>query len=169
MKTSEEIGDPTEVGELRGAALELELVAGEGLEPVLERVLQRPRYDRLHLPPRSQSAPEGYTGAARRGAAEVRFARCRWWRAAGSEVSEIPERWRKRRRGERRWGGEGCEKRWWALFGSETGTPFGLVSFFFSFFFLFPPPWCKKECYWDICNDLILYLGIYFGYRLRLV
>jgi len=39
-----------EVRELRGAALELELVAGEGLEPVLERVLQCPRYDRLHLP-----------------------------------------------------------------------------------------------------------------------
>ena len=40
--------DPTEVGELGGSAVELELVAGEGLEPVLERVLQRPRYDRLH-------------------------------------------------------------------------------------------------------------------------
>lgn len=37
-----------EAGELGGAAVELELVAREGLEPVLERVLQRPRYDRLH-------------------------------------------------------------------------------------------------------------------------
>lgn len=55
--------EPTEVGELRGAALELELVSGEGLEPVLERVLQRPRYDRLHLPERPGRFP--WSGAAR--------------------------------------------------------------------------------------------------------
>jgi len=52
-----------EVGELGGAAVELELVAGEGLEPVLERVLQRPRYDRLHgQPPARWSAPEELLG-----------------------------------------------------------------------------------------------------------
>jgi hypothetical protein len=56
-KASAERRQPTEVGELRGAALELELVAGEGLEPVLERVLQRPRYDGLHPPPPARTVP----------------------------------------------------------------------------------------------------------------
>jgi len=68
--------EPTEVGELRGAALELELVAGEGLEPVLERVLQRPRYDRLHPAPPPRTVP-----LERRGGGTGRR-----WRVAGSEV-----------------------------------------------------------------------------------
>ena len=105
---------PTEVGELRGAALELELVAGEGLEPVLERVLQRPRYNRLHLP-RLPECPGRFpwSGAA---AGTVCPASVVARRRIGGE---IPARWRKRGRG-RRWRGgpvEGCEKRWWALLG----------------------------------------------------
>lgn len=38
----------TQIGELHGTALQLELVTGEGLEPVLEGVLQRPSKNRLH-------------------------------------------------------------------------------------------------------------------------
>lgn len=116
--------EPTEVGELRGAALELELVAGEGLEPVLERVLQRPRYDGLHPPPAS---PDGSPGAARRPDGSVVASR----RIGG----EIPARWGKRR-GEGGGGGGtagGCETRWWALLGLRLRLPFGL-SFIFFFF-----------------------------------
>lgn len=114
---------PTEIGELRGAALQLELVAGEGLEPVLERVLQRPRYDRLHprLPPaRASTTPLPWM---------LRWLfvpRARWRRegtpllgvgggaAAGSEV-----RFRRDGEGEEeeeRWNGREGERKCGALF-----------------------------------------------------
>lgn len=38
----------TQIGKLNGTALQLELVSGEGFEPVLECVLQRPSKDRFH-------------------------------------------------------------------------------------------------------------------------
>lgn len=78
-----------EAGELGGAAVELELVAREGLEPVLERVLQRPRYDRLHgRPPPSGGELFG----------AVLRCRCRRrWRACRRIGGEIPAGWRGRR------------------------------------------------------------------------
>lgn len=113
--------DPTEVGELGGAAVELELVAGEGLEPVLERVLQRPRYDRLHGHPRPSGTLRGslWGGAGRRGDGSP---------VAVAVAGVPPDRRRdsggmerERRGGDRvgvRGEVEGGERKWWALLGS---------------------------------------------------
>lgn len=120
-------GNLTEVGELRGAALELELVAGEGLEPVLERVLQRPRYDGLHPAPPPRRSPWSGAAAARVGGVEPVD------RRPDSGEMEKAER-----RGEGRWRGvelRGYETRWWALLGLRLRLPFGL-SFFSTLFFL---------------------------------